>query len=74
MKFLINRENLWSDSLTKDNLTVYAEGLACNNFNKNIFYNLRRLAKDTWYVLKKQQVRKVNKIVQINCFVLSTFD
>ena len=43
----INRENLWLDALTKDILTVYDEGLACNNFDKNKLPNIRRYAKDT---------------------------
>ena len=42
MTSLINTENLWSDLLTKDVLTVYTEGLACNNFDKKIIYNVRR--------------------------------
>ena len=49
----INRENLWSDSLTKDILTVYAEGLACYRFDKRKCYNVRRHAKATWYFLLK---------------------
>ena len=50
---LINTENLWSESLTKEVLTVYAEGIACDNFDKKTVYNVRRHDKYTWYVLKK---------------------
>ena len=53
MASLINTDNLWSDSLTKDVLTDYAEGLACNNFDTKTIYNTRRHKKYTWYVLKK---------------------
>ena len=44
---------MWSDSLTKDFLTIYAEGLAYNNFDKRTFYNVRRYTKDTCFVFKK---------------------
>ena len=47
MAFLINTENLWADSLTKDVLTVYAEGLASNYFDKKTIYTVRRHAKYT---------------------------
>ena len=53
MPSLINTENLWSESLIKDVLTVYAESLACNNFDKKTIYNVRRHGKYTRYVLKK---------------------
>ena len=53
MSYSIKKENLLSDSLTKDVLTVYAEGLACNNFDRKKFCNGRRHDKDTWYILKK---------------------
>ena len=53
MASLINTENLWSDLLIKDVLTVYAEGLACNNFDTNTIYNVRHHDTCTWYVLKK---------------------
>ena len=33
----ISREKLWPDALTEDVLTVYAEGLACNNFDTRKF-------------------------------------
>ena len=42
----INRENLRSDSLTKDVLIVYAEGLACNTID-NFLNNDRRYAQNT---------------------------
>ena len=41
----INRENVWTDSLTKDFLTVYDEVLACNNFDKKNFHITRRYEK-----------------------------
>ena len=52
MASLINTDNLWSGLSTKDVLTVYFEGLAHNNFNTKATYNVRRHARDTWYVLK----------------------
>ena len=48
----IDKDNLWSDYLTKNILTTYAEGLACKNFGKIELYNVRRYASDTWWVLK----------------------
>ena len=53
MASLINIENLWSDSLTKHVLTVYAEGLAYINVDKNLIYNLMRHNNYTWYILEK---------------------
>ena len=50
---LINTETLWSDSLTKDVLTVYAKCLVCTNFDKKTIYNVRHHNKYSWYVLKK---------------------
>jgi hypothetical protein len=49
----IQRQVLWSDSLTKDYLTTYAEGLACVNFDNRLNYHVRRKDADTWYVLNK---------------------
>ena len=53
MRAYINREFLWSDTSAIYVLTVYTEGLACNNFDKKTIYNVRRHNKYTWYVLKK---------------------
>ena len=53
MACLINTDNLWLDSLTTDFLTVYAEGLVCNIFDKRKVYKVRRHNKHTWCVLKK---------------------
>ena len=50
----INKENLWSNSLTKNALTTYAEGLACKNFDQRIIYNVRRHSSNVWFVLKKE--------------------
>ena len=45
-------------SLTKYVLIVYAEGLACNNFDKKTIYNVMGYDKDTCYVLKKSADEK----------------
>ena len=50
----INKENLWSKSLTKNVLTTYAEGLACKNFDQRVMYNVRRYSSYVWLVLKKE--------------------
>ena len=44
---------LSSESLTKDVLIVYAEGLACQNLDKKKMYDVRRHDKDSCCVLKK---------------------
>ena len=49
----MNKNKLWSDLLTKNNLTTYAEGLACNNFNKRMLYNIWRNDPSTLWALKK---------------------
>ena len=49
----INKDNLCSESLIKDVLTVYSEGLACNNVHKRKLYKARRYAKDKWCALKQ---------------------
>ena len=49
----MNKNKLWSDSLTKNSLSTYAEGLACNNFDKRTLYNIWRNDENTWWVLKK---------------------
>ena len=71
----INRENLWSESLTKDVLIIYAEGLARNKFDKRIYYTVRHYTKDTCYVLNKSagaegEPNNTNKLF----FLSSTFD
>lgn len=48
----MNKNKLWSDSLTKDSLTTYAEGLACNNFERGKTYHIRRNDESSWWVLK----------------------
>lgn len=48
----MNKNKLWSDSLTRDSLTTYAEGLACDNFERGKTYNIRRNDQYSWYVLK----------------------
>ena len=50
---LINTYNLWSDSLTEDVLTVYAEDLVCNFFDKKTIYNVSCHKIYMLYVLKK---------------------
>ena len=57
----INETNLWSNSMTKDILTKYAEGIACHNFDVRHNYNVRRIARHTWYVLYKN-IGKVEKM------------
>ena len=47
----INKDNFWSESLTKHVLTVYAEGLTCNSFDKREFYNVMHYAKDMYSFL-----------------------
>ena len=49
----MNKYKLWSDSLTKESLTIFAEGLACDIFERGKFYNIWRNDKKTWWVLKK---------------------
>ena len=49
----MNKNKLWSDSLTKNSRSTYAEGLACNNFDKRTLYNIWRNDENTWWVLKK---------------------
>ena len=36
----INTHNLWSTSNTKDALTRYSEGLACDNDDNKKYYNV----------------------------------
>ena len=48
----MNKIKLWSDSLTKDALTTYAEGLACDNFERGKTYHIRRNDEYSWWVLK----------------------
>ena len=48
----MNKKKLWSDSLTRDSLTTYAEGLACDNFDRGKTYHIRRIDQNSWYVLK----------------------
>ena len=48
----MNKNKLWSDSLTKDSLTTYAEGLACDNFEWGKTYHIRRNDESSWWVLK----------------------
>ena len=52
----MNKYKLWSDSNTKNDLTTYAEGLACDNFDNRKIYNVWRNDANTWWVLKKQPV------------------
>ena len=50
----MNAHSLWSNSNTKDNLVAYAEGLACDNFDKKFFYNMHCNSDFTWLVLNKE--------------------
>ena len=56
----INKTVIWSDSNTKDCLTTYAEGLACNNFDKRVLYIARKQSNKIWYVMKKD-IKKVER-------------
>ena len=49
----MNTHSLWSNSNTKDILVTYAEGLACDNFDKKQYYNVHRNSAFTWFVLNK---------------------
>ena len=49
----MNRNKLWSDSLTKNYLTTYVEALACDNFDKRMLHNICRNDPNTWWVWKK---------------------
>ena len=49
-----NSHNLWSNTNTKDVLVPYAEGLACDNFDKREYYNVHRTTEFCWYVLNKE--------------------
>ena len=53
----MNKNKLWSDSLTKNTLTTYAEGLVCNNLDERTLYNVLRNDENIWWVLNKQQVQ-----------------
>ena len=48
----IKKKNLWSNSLTKNELITYAEGLAYKNFDQRIICNIRRDSLYTWLILK----------------------
>ena len=50
----INEVNLCSNSLTKDNLTTYTEGLAWYTFDKKKLYITRCFAADIGYALKRE--------------------
>ena len=49
----MNKYKLWSDSQTKNALTTYAEGLACDNFDNRKIYNVWRNDANSWWVMKK---------------------
>ena len=51
---MISTDNLWSNSLSKNKLTVYTEGLACNNFDQRRISNTRRYIYDVCFFLKKE--------------------
>ena len=46
----INSSKTWSNSLTKDYLTQYAEGSACSNFDSRRFYTTKYVGFHMWYV------------------------
>ena len=47
---------LWSNSRTKDILTEYAEGLACNNFDRQTLYHVRQICQFKWMVIYKKSI------------------
>ena len=47
----VNSIKIWSNSLTKDFLTDYAEGLACHNFDRKIHYTKRCVSFNKWLVV-----------------------
>ena len=55
MATCMNTHSLWSNSNTKDILVAYAEGLACDNFDKKKYYNVHRNSAFTWFVLNNRQ-------------------
>ena len=57
----MNDTNLWSNSMTKDILTKYAEGIVCNNFDIRHNYYVRRIATNLWYVISKK-IGKIHKL------------
>ena len=57
----MNNSVLWSNSITKDILTEYAEGLACNNFDRRILYHVRQISQYKWMVIYKKHVSGQNK-------------
>ena len=65
----INKTVIWSDSNTKDYLTTYAEGLACNNFDKRVLYIARKQSNKIWYVMKKDIKKDDDKKINILKFV-----
>lgn len=65
----INKTVIWSDSNTKDCLTTFAEGLACNNFDKRVLYIARKQSNKIWYVMKKDIKKDDDKKINILKFV-----
>ena len=49
----MNKNKLWSDSSTKESLTTYAGGLACDNFERGKIYNIWMNDENSWRVLNK---------------------
>ena len=67
----MNQNKLWSGSLTKNYLTTYAEGLVCENFDKQMLYNTWRNDPKTWWVLKKLQGKwNVRRMILQNYYMI----
>ena len=49
----MNTDKIWSDSLTKNYLTKYAEGLAVVQYDKHCCYYSRRSNQYAWLVINK---------------------
>ena len=52
----MNNSVLWSNSNTKQILTEYAEGLACNNFDRRLLYHVRQISQHQWMVIYKESI------------------
>ena len=58
----INSKKTWSQSLTSEYLTNYAEGIACSNFDRISEYIKKRIETRKWFVVHKNFVSTSNDI------------
>ena len=54
MNTMINKETMCSNFLTKNELTVYDEGLSYKIFDQRHIYDVRRYADDVCFFIKKE--------------------